>query len=160
MQYPIHIVRWWRPWLLLFGVTQQNTFAEVEKKSLRLRFGLAQYEVDVGDVESVGTYHWPSWAGVGWLPNLAGSIALIGSPGKVVEIRLRERKRLGTLGIPCVRLLVSVDEPNQFAEMLGGLIAKPARARSRSPRNDLGGKKPTTPSRSRPSRRGSGKKAA
>ena len=103
MHYPIRIAPLWRLWLLLFGVTQKSAFAELSEEGLLVRFGFVEYRISLEEIASASLSTWSIWAGVGWRPDLAGTLALIGAPGRAADLRLRERKQLGRSGFPYER---------------------------------------------------------
>ncbi len=153
MHYPISIAPLWRFWLLLFGVTQKSAFAELSEEGLLVRFGFAEYRISPEEISSASLSTWSVWAGVGWRTDLAGTIALIGAPGRAVDLRLRERKQLGRFGISCERLVVTVENPERFVEAIGQLLEKASRGGDRKTRRTPSRAKRKTVSRS-PSARG------
>ncbi len=153
MHYPISIAPLWRLWLLLFGVTQKSAFAELSEEGLLVRFGLAEYRISFEEISSASLSTWSIWAGVGWRPDLAGTLALIGAPGRAVDLRLRERKQLGRSGFPYERLVVTLENPERFVDAIGQLIEKASRGGDRKTRRPPGRAKRKTARRS-PSARG------
>jgi hypothetical protein len=84
-----------KPLLLLFGGTASGSFVELGAADLRLRFGpMFDRPFSLDDVESVGLSRWPFWGGLGWRTDFHGRIALVGSFHGVVEIQLREKRRI------------------------------------------------------------------
>ena len=113
-----------RPLLFLVGFTRDsNSYAAVEGDELRVRFGwFFNQRVPLAAVESVGPMRWPWYYGLGWRANLAGLIGLVASFEGVVEVRLKERRRVGGIlpfiKLPCDRLAVSLEQPEAFMKEL------------------------------------------
>jgi hypothetical protein len=114
----------WRPLLLLFGATAGRSYVELAEDRLAARFGwLFRHSFPLSDVEGAARTSWPWLGGIGWRSNLVGGIGLIGSRAGVVEIHLRRRRWLWMLlPLPCNRLAVSLEQPEQFLEALGKAI--------------------------------------
>ena len=77
-------------------------------------------------IESVAKGRWPWYYGLGWRSNLFGLVGIVGSYSGVVEIRFKQRQRvsgiLPFLKLGCDRLMVSLDEPDDFIEALSRAI--------------------------------------
>ena len=153
MRYPISIAPLWRFWLLPFGISQKSAFAELNEDGLLVRFGFTEYRISREEISSASLSTWPIWAGVGWRTDLAGTLALIGAPGRAVDLRLREHTRLGLFGIPCERLVVTVENPGRFVAAIGQLLEKVSPGKHRKARRTPGRAKRKTVSRS-PSSKG------
>jgi hypothetical protein len=116
---------WWlRPLLFLVGFTRDsNSYVSIEGEELRVRFGwFFNQRIPLAQIESVGPMRWPWYYGLGWRANLVGLIGLVASFQGVVQVRLKERRKIGGIlpfvKLPCDRLAVSLDEPEAFMAML------------------------------------------
>jgi hypothetical protein len=116
---------WWlRPLLFLVGFTRDsNSYVSIEGEELRVRFGwFFNQRIPLAQIESVGPMRWPWYYGLGWRANLVGLIGLVASFQGVVQVRLKERRKIGGIlpfvKLPCDRLAVSLDEPEAFMAVL------------------------------------------
>jgi hypothetical protein len=111
---------WLQPLLFLIGlVRDSNSYLAVEGDRLRVRFGwFFNHTFPLSDIEGVERGRWPWYGGLGWRSNLAGLVGLVGSYRGVVEIRFRERHRVGGImpffKLSCDRLAVSLQEPDEL----------------------------------------------
>ena len=120
-RFPMKLDPWWRALLLVGGATQSNSYLEIERDALIVRFGLL-YEgtLRLEDIESVEEADWPIWMGIGWRIGFGERFGLIGSYDGVVEIRFREPLRVWRFA-SFKRLAVSLEDPVAF---VGALKAK------------------------------------
>ena len=120
-RFPIRRDPLWRPLLLLFGATAGRSSVELAEDRLAARFGwLFHHSFPLSEIEGAARRSWPFFYGIGWRSNLVGVIGLIGSRAGVVEVRFRRRRWLWMLlPLPCNRLAVSLQDPEQFLEALG-----------------------------------------
>jgi len=99
----------------------------VEGDDVRLRFGLLFSEhVSRADIVSAARTEWPLLAGIGWRIWPLRRVGLIGSRQGVVELRLREPRRMHLGPAPLWRfdrICVSVEEPDAVIAALGGSSA-------------------------------------
>ena len=115
---------WLQPLLFLVGlVRDSNSYVAVEGDQLRVRFGwFFNQTFALSDIEIVEPIHWPWYYGLGWRSNLAGLVGVVASFRGVVQIRFRERQRVGGiipfLKLSCDRLAVSLREPDDFIAAL------------------------------------------
>jgi hypothetical protein len=116
---------WWlRPLLFLVGLTRDsNSYAAIEAKELRVRFGwFFNQTFPLADVESVTPMRWPWYYGLGWRANLAGLVGVVASFEGVVEVRFKRRFRVGGLlplvKLPCDRMAISLEQPDEFMAAL------------------------------------------
>ena len=111
---------WLQPLLFLIGlVRDSNSYLAIEGERLRVRYGwFFNQTFALNDIEGVEPSRWPWYGGLGWRSNLAGLIGLVASYRGVVEIRFRERQRVGGIvpffKLPCDRLAVSLREPDDL----------------------------------------------
>jgi len=64
---------------------------------------------------------WPWYYGLGWRTNLRGLVGVVASMRGVVQIRFRQRQRVGIIPLVklrCDRLAVSLEEPEAFMAAL------------------------------------------
>lgn len=113
---------WWRPLFLLFGVTGDRSYVEVDDTSLRVRFGWYRLTVPRERITGTARVNWALWRGIGWRSNLRNAIGLIGRSGPVVYLRIAPPVPTRLLGIPIklTHLYLSVDTPDAFIASLGG----------------------------------------
>ncbi len=141
MRFPILMSPLWRPFLLPFGGTPERSYVELEDGALHVRFGwLFDHRFPLSQVEAASPSHWPVWAGIGWRTNFRGTVGLIGTYVRIVEVRFREPQRVRLL-LPtrCQRLYLSLEEPREFIAALGkatatGAAAQPVAAGAATPR--------------------------
>ena len=113
-----------RPLLILVGFTRDsNSYSAIEGEELRIRFGwFFNQAVPLAEVASVAPMRWPWYYGLGWRANLAGLIGLVASFEGVVEVRLKQRRKVGGIlpfvKLPCDRLAISLEQPDQFIAAL------------------------------------------
>ena len=111
---------WLQPLLFLVGlVRDSNSYVAVEGDRLRVHFGwFFNQTFALNDIEGVEPLRWPWYYGLGWRSNLAGLVGLVSSFRGVVQIRFRERQRVGGIipfvKLPCDRLAASLREPDDF----------------------------------------------
>jgi hypothetical protein len=120
-----------RTFMIPFGVTKRQAYAQVRDGVVHVRFGpMFDERVRVDNIESAEVSRWPRWAGVGLRTNLRGSIGLIGGYGETVKITLKEPQPVHLYLVParmrCLHL--ALEDAEGFLEMLG----KPAPKRSRA----------------------------
>lgn len=124
MRYAMRIEGVWRPLLAVVGgATAANSYVEVADGDVRLRFGLLFNEhVPVSEIVSAARTEWPLLAGIGWRLWMR-RMGLIGSRQGVVELRLREPRRMhvGPAPLPwrADRVCVSVEDPEGLLSALG-----------------------------------------
>lgn len=115
---------WWlRPLLLLVGLTTDaNSYAVIEGERLRVRFGwFFNQTFALTVIEGVAPMRWPWYYGLGWRTNLRGLVGVVASMRGVVQIRFRQRQRVGIIPLVklrCDRLAVSLEEPETFMAAL------------------------------------------
>lgn len=119
--FPIRRSRWALPFLVPLAPGRPS--ATVEDDRLVLRMGLlGSAEVPLSKVASVGTMHWPWWAGVG-VRIARGLVAFVGASGPAAVIDLVEPVRVrAPLSWRTSRIAVG-------AEDVPGLVDAIARAR-------------------------------
>jgi hypothetical protein len=123
VRYPMRLDAPWLPILALFGGTPSRSFVDVTRDVVRIRFGpLFDENIAHGMIADAGPANWSLWRGIGWRIGRGRTIGLIGSLKNNVELRLREPIRVRFLFFPkaCERIVVSLREPRQFLEHLGG----------------------------------------
>lgn len=111
-----------RPLLTALGGTGEASYVDVGPTTVRFRFGLLfDEEVPRVALARVRRGRWPWYGGIGWRLGAGGAVGLIGSLDGVVEIELREPRRVRLLGIPwrCRRIFVSLEDPAGFLRELG-----------------------------------------
>ena len=97
-----------------------EALGEIKSDDVRFRFGFTFDQCiprqQVTGVAAVN-HHW--WKGIGWKLG-PGVVALLGDSAGVVEVRLREPRRVRLLGIPWryQRLRVSLQDPEAFINEL------------------------------------------
>ncbi len=124
-RFPMKLDPWWRALLLVGGATQSNSYLEIERDALIVRFGmLYQDTISLEDIESVGEADWPIWMGIGWRIGFGERFGLIGSYDGVVEMRLREASRVWRF-VSFTRLAVSLEDPVAFVGALNAKIEAP-----------------------------------
>jgi hypothetical protein len=120
MRHPMRLGPVSRPLLALFGGTPAGSFVDVGPEDVRFRFGFAFDQCIPHDqITGVAPVKHSWWMGIGW--RLGPSVvALIGDSAGVVEVRLRESRRVRPLGIPWryQRLRVSLQDPESFMNEL------------------------------------------
>lgn len=127
-RYSIRRYGWLQPLLLLVGAARDsNSYAAIEGDALRVRFGWFFNETfPLSGIESVAMGRWPWYYGLGWRSNLFGLVGIVGSYSGVVEIRFKQRQRVSGIlpfvKLGCDRLMVSLDEPDDFIEALSRAI--------------------------------------
>ncbi len=125
MRFPILMSPLWRPFLLPLGGTPERSYVELEDGVLHARFGwLFDHRFPLSQVEAASPSHWPVWAGIGPRTNFRGTVGLIGTYVRIVEVRFREPQRV-RLFLPtrCQRLYLSLEEPRDFIAALGKATA-------------------------------------
>ncbi len=119
---------WLQPLLLLVGAARDaNSYVAIEGEALRVRFGWCFNETfPLSGIESVAMGRWPWYYGLGWRSNLVGMVGIVGSYSGVVEIRFKQRQRVAGIlpffKLGCDRLMVSLNEPDDFIEALSRAI--------------------------------------
>jgi hypothetical protein len=116
MRHPMRLGPVWRPLLALFGGTPGDSFVDVGPEEVRFRFGFTfDQRIPRAQITGVVPVKHSWWMGIGWKIG-PGVVALIGDSAGVVEVRLRESRRVRLLGIPWryQRLRVSLQEPDSF----------------------------------------------
>ncbi len=150
----------WRPLLVLFGGSADDSYVEITNESVRFRFGRwFDRTVPRSNIEVASRREWPWWMGVGWRTDMRGLVGLIGSSMGVVEVKLREPARRWGI-FPCESIAVSLDDPIGFIEALTPAVprkTKPTASRrtiknatkaSPPPKRTTGRKRPVAESRS------------
>jgi hypothetical protein len=123
MRFAMRLDPWWRPLLWLVGVLPGNAYVALEGDTVRVRFGLFRYRVPrasvVGARRRDGAKLW--LMGIGVHGNLVNALAINGSLGGMVELRLAPPRTFWVLLIPMrvSRLYLSLDEPDAFLRALG-----------------------------------------
>ena len=124
-RFPIKLDPWWRALLLVGGATQNNSYLEIERDALIVRFGmLYQDTLSLDDVESVEEADWPIWMGIGWRIGFAQRFGLIGSYDGIVDIQLKGPQRVWRLA-SFTRMSVSLEDPVAFVGALNAKIETP-----------------------------------
>lgn len=106
---------------LLFFTRRSNSYVEVDDVAVHFRMGpLFRQSVPLDGVEGVGVRHWHWLLGWGWRYDLRGIVGLIGARSRVVEVRLREprRVRLALFPLRCRGVAASVEEPEALIAAL------------------------------------------
>jgi hypothetical protein len=71
-------------------------------------------DVPVGQIDRVGTMHWPWWGGVG-ARITGGMVAFVGGPGPLVVLELSGPLKVrAPLSWTARRIGVGVDDPEEF----------------------------------------------
>jgi hypothetical protein len=112
----------WRPLLALMGGRPAGSWVDVNADVVRCRFGpLFDETIPRTQVAATAEASWPALGGVGWKIARHGTVALIGAREGLVEMRLREVRRVRVAGIPvrCRRIIVSVCDPVSLLTDLG-----------------------------------------
>lgn len=112
-----------RPLLTVLGGTAEGSYVDVGPAAVRFRFGfLFDEEIPRAELARVRRSRWPWYGGIGWRLGVPGVVGLIGSLDGIVEIELREPRRVRFLGIPlrCRRVFVSLEDPGGFLRELAG----------------------------------------
>lgn len=111
-----------RPVLALFGGTEHGSYVDVGPMAVRFRFGpLFDEEIPRSELARARRARWPWYGGIGWRLSAGGVVGLIGALQGVVELELREPRRVRVIGIPwrCRRIFVSLEDPSAFLAELG-----------------------------------------
>jgi hypothetical protein len=129
-RFPIMLGPIWRPFLLPFGMTPRNCFAEVKGGKLHVRFGrLLDAEFPLEVIDDARPSRWPLWAGIGARVNFRGVVGLVGAYRNIVELRFSEPQRVRlVVPVRCERLLLSIEEPEAFLDAV--LRQAPAAAKA------------------------------
>ncbi|HLH26839.1 MAG TPA: hypothetical protein VK066_30300 [Chloroflexota bacterium] len=128
MRFAMRLDPWWQPVLWLCGVVPRTAHVALEGEAVRVRFGLFRYafpRASVVAARCVGRAR--LWTmGVGIHGNLVSRLAINGSLGGVVELRLAPPRTFWVLFIPMrvSRLYLSLEDPDGFLDALG--VAVPA----------------------------------
>jgi hypothetical protein len=121
----------WAPTLVFpFGATRNRSYVEIGNVEIAFHFGiLFSHRMRLADVVSTKRIGWSWLAGIGWRSNFVGQIGLIGSREGVVEVRF-SRKRWLWMGLPmpCDRIAVSLEQPDEFLAALQAATGSPSRA--------------------------------
>ena len=120
-RFQMHISPIWGPLLALFGGTAGRSFVEIDRTTLRAKFGwLFDHTFPLSDIQGAEERHWPWLYGLGWRTSVNGLKGLIGSYKNVVEIRFNSKHRVTMVipGLRCNRLAVSLEKPQDFLEFL------------------------------------------
>lgn len=128
MRYAMRLDPIWRPLLAVVGgATAGNSYIEVEGDDVRLRFGLLFSEhVPRTEIVSASKTGWPLLGGIGWRIWPLRCVGLIGSRQGVVELRLREPRRMHLGPAPLwrfERVCVSVEDPDAVVAALATAAA-------------------------------------
>lgn len=120
MRFSIRIDPVWRPLMLVGGASPTNSYVELEGDQLALRFGvLFSQRMPVSDVASAAGRSWAWWQGYG-VRAWGDQLGLIGSAENVVELTLREPKRVSIGFVPWPfgvrRIAVSLEDPQGFMD--------------------------------------------
>jgi len=94
-----------RPLLAVVGLAFRSTsYVELDGSILRVRFGvLFDARFPLAEIEAGRRRGWFFLGGRGWRTDFRGLIALVGSYGGVVEVRLRSKRRVRFL-LPFLRI--------------------------------------------------------
>jgi hypothetical protein len=129
MRFPIRVDPWWYPLLALFGVSPGRAYVAVEADVVEIRLGFFRHRLRRDNIVAAGRVR-GSWlsclaAGIGWHANFTSSLAVNGSLGGLVELRLATPERNRLLGIPIrfTRLWISLERPDAFVQALGQPVA-------------------------------------
>ncbi|MFH0902198.1 MAG: hypothetical protein V2A73_16320 [Pseudomonadota bacterium] len=106
----------WKPLLVLFGASRERSWVSVTASTTTIRFGLFELTLAHDELESAKPVSWPLLGGLGWRTDFCGSVVLVGSRQGVVEIRLRNPRRIKLLGLPVTarRIFVSLEDDQAF----------------------------------------------
>ncbi len=110
------------PLLALFGGTEHGSFVDLDPVTVWFRFGpLFDERIPRVAVAGARRSRWPWYGGIGWRLSAGGIVGLIGALDGVVEVELREPRRVRVAGIPwrCRRIFVSLELPDAFLAELG-----------------------------------------
>jgi hypothetical protein len=123
--FPIRRSRWGL--LFLVPASPERRQATVDGGRLALRMGvLGRADVPIDRIASVGTMHWPPWAGLG-VRIARGLVAFVGASGPAAVLELTEPTEVrAPLKWAATRIAVG-------AEDVEGLVAAIARARGVTP---------------------------
>jgi hypothetical protein len=117
-RYYMRVDPWWRPLLLVGGVTRENSYVEFDDHDVTFCFGiLFGQTVPRSQIASIKRRDWPIWIGVGWRTDFINSVGLIGSYSNVVEIELKEPITFWRFA-RCTRLAASLEQPDEFIAAL------------------------------------------
>lgn len=122
MRHPMRLSRAWRPLLAIFGGTPGDSFVDVGPEQVRFRFGFTfDQRIPRAQIEGAAAVKHAWWLGIGW-KIAPGMVALIGDTAGVVEVRLREPRRVRLVGIPWryQKLRVSLQDPEAFIKDVAG----------------------------------------
>ena len=115
---------WVQPLLFLVGlVRDSNSYVAFEGDRVRVRFGwFFNQTFALSDIDGVEPMRWPWYYGLGWRTNLTSLVGVVASRRGVVALRFRSRQRVGGIlpffKLGCVRLAVSLREPDEFFKAL------------------------------------------
>ena len=118
-RFPIRRNLWLRPLFSALGGFGSNSYIELDERYLRIRFGpLFDSSFSWDEIETVQPAGWHWFLGLGWRTDFRGRIGLVGSYQGMIEIGLRQRRRirfiLPFLRLGCDRIVVSLEQPEAF----------------------------------------------
>jgi len=124
-RFPIKLDPWWRALLLVGGATQNNSYLEIDRDALIVRFGmLYQDTLSLDDVQSVEEAEWPIWMGIGWRIGFGQRFGLIGSYDGIVDVQFKEPLTVWRFA-KFTRMSVSLEDPVAFVGALNAKIETP-----------------------------------
>ncbi len=118
---------------LLFGVTSEKAWAEVDPSAVTVSFGRSRFRVAVDNLSGwriEGPWRWITAMGVRRSVR-HGDVSFCGSPRGGVRIDFRSRVRWGLLNVPAI--YVGVDDLEGFATELAALGVPGEDARTTRP---------------------------
>jgi hypothetical protein len=121
MRFPIRLDPWWRPVLLLVGVTPGRSYVELRPSLVFIRFGWLTWQISRARLAGAEQQRAPFWYGIGIHTNLLDTLVINGSLGGMVLLHLDPPMRLWLLLLPilrCRRLFVSLEDPAVFLAAL------------------------------------------
>jgi hypothetical protein len=123
MRYSMRLDTWWRPLLLVMGVTPERAYVEVDDAHVTVRFGRFHYSVPRAEIVEARRVrgHW--LYGIGVHTNFVSELIVNGSLAGLVMLQAREPQRAAVLGMPIRynRLYLSLEDPSGFL----GALAPP-----------------------------------
>ena len=125
MRYPMRLSTLGKPLLALFGGTSSRSYVDVIAGSIRFRFGMFDESFSIDDIAAVERTEVPLIAGLGWKIGIHRTFGLIGSQKGIVQVTLREPRRVWVTFIPfkARHIVVSLEDPDAFIADLKEKIA-------------------------------------
>lgn len=121
--FPIRLDDVWRLLLPLINVRKSTAFIELDDEALNIRFGWFRERIGLDAIASLTPMKWPFIYGVGLRIAPGRTIGLIGSTQEVVEIRLKEPRKVRVpFKMSVETLAISVESHEQFIEAVQARI--------------------------------------